>query len=214
MFYSCCFPNPGLNAIDLPSGDKRPYDTQIIPGPAALNSVRSRLAAPTLSGSIRLIDLVSAGIRDYEANVGTIERLVWALDDSAVYLIARQPPNNPLELNPIVTSIIDTQSANIVVWRLDLVTGQLRELAQLGDFYGVSSVAATHDYLFVVAVERNTRLVEDLNAGRLPPDLDPMDPRLLTDYLPSTILFRIKPDGTEALSIMTDVWGVAARPLR
>lgn len=214
MFYSCCFPDIGLNTIDLASGNKQPYDPTFIPGPSALNSTYSRLAGPTSNGTIRVYDLITAGTRDYTANVGTIERMAWSLDDDVLYFTSRANPQNPLELNPIVTSPIDTQSASIVVWRLDLSTGQLKQLAVLGDFYGVSSIAVTRDYIFVVAVERNNRLVEDLNTGRLPQDLSTTDPRLISDYLPGTILFRIRPDGSEALSIMADVWGITARQRR
>ncbi len=213
-FYSCCFPNPGLNIIDTRNGEKGIYDNQFIPGPASLNSTRSRLAGPTLDGKIRVIDLISAGTRDYEANVGTIERVAWSLDDKDLYLVARENPRAPLEPNPIIVTPIDARSAFIVVWRLNLTTGRLQRIGELGDFYGVSSMAVTHDYVFVVAVERNAKLVEDLNAGRLPADISLSDPRLTSDYLPSTVLFRIRPDGTEAFSVMADVWGVAARPRR
>jgi hypothetical protein len=214
MFYTCCFPNAGLNAIDLGSGEKRVYDPIFIAGAAALNSTYSRLAGPTTEGSIRVHDLLTAGIRDYTANVGNIERVAWSLDDSALYFTSRAAPNEAIELSPIVTTPIDTQSANILVWRLDLATGRLEQLAELGDYYGVSSIAVTYDYVFVVVVERNTRLVNDLNGGRLPQDISITDERLMTDYVPSSILFRITPDGSESLSLMANVWGVAARPRR
>ena len=213
-FYSCCFPNPGLNIIDTRNGEKTPYDTVFIPGPAGLNSTRSRLAGPTLDGRIRVIDLISAGVRDYEANIGVVERVAWSLDDKDLYLVTRENPQSPLEPNPLISTPIDSRSAYIVVWRMSLSTGRFVKIAELGDFYGVSSMAVTHDYVFVVAVERNAQLIEDLNAGRLPQDISLSDPRLTSDYLPSTVLFRIRPDGTEAFSVMADVWGVAARPRR
>jgi hypothetical protein len=214
MFYSCCFPEPGLSAIDLPSGEKRPYDAAFVPGMAAVNDTLSRLAGPTTGGSIRIFDLITAGTRDYVADVGEIERIAWASDDSALYLAVRSAPREPLELTPLVTALIDTRSADIFIWRLDLVTGRLSRLAELGDYYGVSSIAATDEYIFVVAVERNQRLVDDLNAGRLPGDISPNDPRLNADYLPGSVLFRVRTDGSEALSILADVWGVVARPRR
>ena len=214
MFYACCFPDAGLNAIDLASGDKRVYDPIFIPGSAALNSTYSRLAGPTTEGTMRVHDLITAGTRDYIANVGFIERVVWSLDDSALYFTSRAPANEPIEVSPIVTTPIDAQSANILVWRLDLATGRLEQLAELGDYYGVSSIAVTYDYVFVVVVERNTRLVNDLNSGRLPQDISISDQRLTTEYVPSSILFRITTDGSETLSLMANVWGVAARPRR
>jgi hypothetical protein len=214
MFYSCCFPSPGINALDLSTTDKYPYDTTFIPGPAALNSSQSRLAGPTTEGTLRTIDLISAGTRDYTLDIGEVERLAWALDDSAIYIAARSAPQNPLQLNPVVTTPIDTRSASITIWRLDLVTGRLRQLVTLGDYYGVSSMAATSDYVFVVAVESNVRLVEDLNAGRLPPDISQTDPRLMGEYLPGTILFRVPVAGGETLSVLSDVWGIVARPRR
>lgn len=216
LFYSCCFPNAGLNGINVATGEKYiNYDPTFIPGPAALNSSWSRLAGPTTEGNLRVIDLISEGRRDYPLNnIGEVERVVWSLDDSAVYLAVRTTPTIPIELTPILTTQVDTRSANILIYRLDLVSGRLRQLATLGDFYGVSSIAATQQYVFVVVVERNERLVNDLNAGFLPDNLDPNDARLVNEYLPSTILFRIKTDGTESLSILTNVWGLAARPIR
>jgi hypothetical protein len=68
--------------------------------------------------------------------------------------------------------------------------------------------------VFVVAVESNVRLVEDLNAGRLPPDISQTDPRLMGEYLPGTILFRVPVAGGETLSVLSDVWGIVARPRR
>lgn len=214
MFYACCYPEAGLNAVDLASGDKRVYDPTFMPGAAAMNSTFSRLAGPTTDGTLRIHDLITAGIRDYTANVGNIERVAWALDETALYFTSRAAPNEAIELTPIVTTEIDAQSANILVWRLDLATGRLQQLAELGDYYGVSSIAVTSDYIFVVVVERNTRLVNDLNSGRLPQDISITDPRLMNEYVPNSILFRITPDGSESLSLMANVWGVAARPRR
>lgn len=212
LFYSCCFPDAGLNAIDISTGEIRSYDSTFIPGPSAINANRSRLAGPTINGTLRVIDLITAGTRDYPVNFSEIERVAWALDDSALYLTVRGTPQNPLPLSPLVTSPIDDREADIFVWRLDLVTGGLTQLAELGDFYGVSSIAATADYVFLTVVERNVALINDLNAGRLPADLSPADPRLTSDYLTGSILYRIRTDGSETLSILADVWGVVARP--
>ena len=212
LFYSCCFPDAGLNAIDIPSGEIRAYDSTFIPGPSAMNANLSRLAGPTINGTIRVIDLISAGTRDYPINFGDVERITWALDDSALYLAVRGTPKDPLPLSPLVTSPIDDREADIFVWRLDLVTGGLVQIAELGDFYGVSSIAATDEYVFLTVVERNVALINDLNSGRLPADLSPADPRLTSDYLTGSILFRIRTDGSEALSILADVWGVVAKP--
>ena len=214
LFYSCCFPDAGLNAIDIPSGEIRAYDSTFIPGPSAMNANLSRLAGPTINGTIRVIDLISAGTRDYPINFGDVERIAWALDDSALYLAVRGTPKDPLPLSPLVTSPIDDREADIFVWRLDLVTGGLVQIAELGDFYGVSSIAATDEYVFLTVVERNVALINDLNSGRLPADLSPADPRLTSDYLTGSILFRIRTDGSEALSILADVWGVVAKPRR
>lgn len=213
LFYSCCFPDPGINALNLITGDKTPYDLAVVPGAASINNSFSRLAAPTVDGNLRLIDLISGGTRDYPIGLGEIERTSWSPDDKQVYFAVRAPAQEPLQLTPLVTAPVDTRSASIQIWRLDLVTGQTRQLATLGDFYGVSSMATTSDYIFVVAVERNQKLVNDLIAGRLPSDLPANDARL-GDYLPGTILFRISPDGSEALSILSDVWGLVARPIR
>ncbi|MBI5931676.1 MAG: hypothetical protein HY862_20370 [Chloroflexi bacterium] len=212
LFYSCCFPDAGLNAIDIATGEIRAYDSTFIPGPSAINGSLSRLAGPTINGTIRVIDLITAGTRDYPINFGEVERMAWALDDSALYLVVRGTPRDPLPLSPLVTSPLDDREADIFVWRLDLVTGSLAQLAELGDFYGVSSIAATDEYVFLTAVERNVALINDLNSGRLPPDLSPADPRLTSDYLTGSVLFRIRTDGSEALSILADVWGVVARP--
>ncbi|GIK62506.1 MAG: hypothetical protein BroJett018_03000 [Chloroflexota bacterium] len=212
LFYSCCFPDAGLNAIDIASGEIRAYDSTFIPGPSAINSSLSRLAGPTINGTIRVIDLITAGTRDYPINFGDVERIAWALDDSALYLAVRGTPKDPLPLSPLVTSPIDDREADIFVWRLDLVTGGLVQLAELGDFYGVSSIAATDEYVFLTVVERNVALINDLNSGRLPADLSPADPRLTSDYLTGSILFRVRTDGSEALSILADVWGVVAKP--
>ncbi len=214
LFYSCCFPDAGLNAIDIPSGEIRAYDSTFIPGPSAMNANLSRLAGPTINGTIRVIDLISAGTRDYPINFGDVERITWALDDSALYLAVRGTPKDPLPLSPLVTSPIDDREADIFIWRLDLVTGGLVQIAELGDFYGVSSIAATDEYVFLTVVERNVALINDLNSGRLPADLSPADPRLTSDYLTGSILFRIRTDGSEALSILADVWGVVAKPRR
>ncbi len=216
LFVSCCFPEAGLGAINIQTGDAWRYvgaETLIV-GAAAVNNTYSRLAGPTTDNNLLVVDLITGGTRVYTMSVGAIEHVAWSPDEREIYLAVRTAPQDPLLLSTLVTAQIDTRSALISVLSLDLVTGQVRQLTTLGEFYGVSSMAATEEYIFVVAVESNARLVEDLNAGRLPADISPTDPALMTTYLPSTILFRITPDGREAFSIMADVWGVVVRPQR
>lgn len=216
LFYSCCYPDAGLWGMNLSSGEVFSYSgaETLIPGASDVNNTFSRLAGPTLDGNLLVIDLISGGMRNYLVNVGEIERVTWSPDDTKIYLAIRNAPQNPLLLNAAITTSVDTRSASISIWRLDLVTEQIYQLATLGDFYGVSSMAATMDYVFVVTVEHNQKLVNDLNAGRVSADISPSDPLLTTDYLPNTILFRLTPDGQEAFSILADVWGVVARPQR
>ncbi len=215
VFFSCCFPEPGLSAFSLQSGDTWTYPgtETLIPGSANLNHTLSRLAAPTAEGNLVVLDLITGGTRTYQLSVGTIERVGWSADDTKIYIAVRTPPNDPLALNTLVTTDIDTRSAVISVLSLDLVTAQTRQLATLGEFYGVSSMVVTEDYIFVVVVESNVDIVNALNSGQLPPDTSSNDPVLVTTYLPDSILYRITPDGREAFSILSDVWGIAARPL-
>lgn len=216
LFYSCCFPDAGLWAMNLNTGERYSYSgaETFVLGASEINNTFSRLAGPTVDGNLLVIDLISGGMRNYLVDAGEIERVTWSPDDTKIYMAIRNAPQETLLLNAAITTSVDTRSANISIWRLDLVTGQVRQLATLGDFYGVSSMAATMDYVFVVAVESNQRLVNDLNAGRLAADTSPSDPILTTNYLPGTTLFRITPDGQEAFSILADVWGVVARPRR
>lgn len=216
LFYSCCFPNAGMQAISLQSGTPWFFEgTQtLIAGRATLNNTYSRLAGPTTDGRLVVVDLITAGVRTYLIDAGEIERVAWSPDDTALYLAVRTMPRNLLELAPHITTPVDTRSATISIWRLDLISAQLWPLATLGEFYGVSSMVATHQYIFAVTVENNARLVEALNNGTLSPDIDPSDPTLNTNYLPGTILYRLTPDGREAFSILSDVWGLAVRPSR
>lgn len=213
LFFSCCFPEPGLSALSLQSGDTWVYPgtESVIPGSAGINHTLSRLAAPTAEGDLVVLDLITGGTRTYPLSVGTIERVGWSMDDTEVYLAVRTPPDDPLALNALVTTDVDTRSAIISILKLNLVTGQTRQLATLGEFYGVSAMAVTDDYIFAVVVESNAQIVEALNAGRLPPDTSANDPALVTTYLPNSILYRITPDGREAFSILSNVWGIVAR---
>ncbi|NDJ87087.1 MAG: hypothetical protein GYB66_14510 [Chloroflexi bacterium] len=214
LFYSCCFPAAGLNAINIRTGETWQYAglETLIPGASATNRDYSRLAGPTTDGHIVVVDLITGGTRRYVLDLGTIERVAWSPDNTTLYLAVRRPSQDPLQLNAPITTEIDTRSAQIAIWRLNLITGGSTQLTVLGDFYGVPSMAATEDYVFVVVTERNARLVADLNAGRLPADISTDDPRLIAEYLPGSILYRITSDGSEAFSIMADVWGVRARP--
>lgn len=214
MLVSCCFPDAGLQIIELGSGQVTGYPgtETLIAGATAINETYSRLAGPTTDGQLLIVDLITGGWRSYPLDTGEVERVTWSPDERYVYLAIRTPPQNLLLLNPPVTTPIDTRSAGITIGKFDLVTGTMQTLARLGDFYGVSSMAATRDYVFAVVVESNARLVEDLNAGRLPGDIDPGDAALVSTYLPGTILYRLTPDGREAFSILANVWGIVARP--
>ncbi len=215
LFYSCCFPQPGMYLLELGSLTITEYDPSYITGASALNATASRLAAPTTDGLIRIIDLISSGSRDYvidvPGGVGPIERMAWSLDESSLFFISRLTPNQPLELLPSVTYPADTRSARGVLWRLDLVTGRTTEVAQMGDVYGVSSLAVTGRYVFAVAVEPNRALVEALNMGALPPDIQPNDPAL-DAYNPRTVLWRVDLSDNSLLAMDEGIWGVVARP--
>lgn len=216
LFYSCCFPNAGMQAFSLQNGTAWAFEgTQnFVAGRAALNNTYSRLAGPTIEGHVLVVDLITAGLRTYLIDAGEVERVAWSPDDTTLYLAVRTAPQNLLQLAPTVATPVDTRSATISIWRLDLVTAQLWPIATLGDFYGVSSMVATDAYVFVVTVESNARMVEALNNGTLAPDIDPADPILNSTYLPSTVLYRLTLDGREAFSILGDVWGLAVRPRR
>lgn len=212
IFYSCCFPNPGLGLFELSSGDFFTYDTTFRTGPAAMNATMSRLAGPTTDGIIRIIDLISSGQRDYVIDVpGVIERIAWSLDDSALFFVSREAPQFPLELSPTVTYQADTRSVTAAIWRLDLVTGSTSPLAEIGDVFGISSLAATNDYLFATAIGSNDALVNALNTGALDPNIQPGDPAL-DSYIPRSTLWRIDPVTGQTFAIDENIWGVTARP--
>lgn len=217
LFGTCCFPNPGLARFNVGTGDYALYDETFIPGAAAVNLTRTHLAGPTTGGAIRVIDLITGGTRDYQIEIagglGTVERIAWSPDDTWLYIAARSNPDHPLELTTTPPFDIDTRSANITVYRLNLVTSVIRELASRSDVYGVSSLAATDDYVFAVVVDSNSALIDANNQGLIPagtlsnsPTLDP--------YLPTTHLWRIVSSGGEDNDIADDVWGVVARPMR
>jgi hypothetical protein len=213
LFYSCCFPLAGLGLVDPSTTNTFVYDSTFIPGAAALNSTASRLIAPTTDGIIRTIDLMTAGSRDYvlDVTVGQIERMTWGIDETAVYFISRENPTVSLEVLPAVTYPVDTRSAYLILWELNLITGRTREVASFGDNFGVSSMTATDEYIFVVVVERNEQLVNAFNNGTLPPDIATNDP-LLDGYVPRSLFWRVEIGTGEMFAIDENVWGVVARP--
>ena len=215
VFYSCCFPNPGLGMLSIGSGEIFTYDEDFLPGAAALNATSSRLVGPTTDGIIRTIDLITSGTRDYiidiPGGVGPIERMAWSLDESAIYFISREAPTSPLELVPGVTYPADTRSANAVLWKLDIINGHTNQVASFGDVFGVPSLAVTNEFIFAVVVERNEELVNALNTGVLDPSIQPGDP-LLDGYVPRSVLWRVDLSGTAMFAIDENIWGVIARP--
>ncbi len=217
LFGTCCFPEPGLGMFNVGSGDFTVYDPDFIPGAAALNLTRTHLAGPTVGGAIRVIDLITGGTRDYTielaGGLGTVERLAWSPDDTYLYILARRDPDRPLALTVDPPFPVDTRSANIYLYRLNLVTSTIRELAWRPDVYGVSSLAATNRYVFAVVVEPNTALVNAINNGQVPPGTLPNDP-ILTQYMPATHLWRVDVIAGSPVDVLDNVWGVAARPVR
>ncbi len=218
IFGTCCFPAPGLGIFDVNTGDFAVYDPEFVPGAAALNLTRTHLAGPTTGGTIRVYDLLTGGTRDYVIEIagglGTIERLAWSPDDTYLYIVARQPASNPLELTTDTAFPADLRSADVIVYRLNLVTSVIRELAYRRDVFGVSSLAATDRYVFATVVDPNAVLVERLNARQVPPGSSPTDPALAPLW-PATHLWRIDATGEgEPSDILDDVWGLAARPVR
>lgn len=216
LFYTCCFPNPGLGLINLGTGEIIPgYDPTFIPGAAALNDAASRLAGPTTDGRIRLIDLISVTAWDYVLDVpggyDAIERMAWAIDDSAIYFVTRELPEQPLELLSGITFPGDTRSAYSTLWQLDLISGRVSLLAEFGDIFGVSSLAATHDYVFAVVVERNEALINALNRSEIPASIAPTDP-MLNNYMPRRVLYRFDRQNEVLTPLTENVWGVTARP--
>jgi hypothetical protein len=212
LFFSCCFPFAGLGAVDLSTNQLFPYDATFVVGASALNGTASRLIGPTLDGTIRVIDLITGGTRDYALPVtGVIERTAWDIDETTAYFISRETPISPLELLPSITYTADTRSADLVLWELNLITGQADQIANFGDAFGASSMTTTDDFIFVVVVERNEALVTALNTGALPADIQAGDP-LLDGYIPRTLLWRVDRLTGEASALDQNVWGVAARP--
>ncbi len=217
LFGTCCFPDPGLARFNVGTGDYALYDANFIPGAAAINLTRTHLAGPTTSGAIRVIDLITGGTRDYQIEIagglGTVERMAWSPDDTWLYIAARSNPDHPLELTATPPFNVDTRSANITVYRLNLVTSVIRELATRSDVYGISSLAATDQYVFAVVVDANGALIDAINQGLIPAST-PINSPALAPYLPTTHLWRIVNSGGEDDTIADDVWGVVARPIR
>ncbi len=217
VFGTCCFPAPGLGLYDVQTGEFSVYDAAFIPGGAAVNLTRTHLAGPTVNGAIRVIDLITGGTRDYviaiAGGLGTIERVAWSPDDTYLYFIARYAPTTPLALDKEPSFPVDVSSADITLYRLDLVTSVVRELAWRSDVYGVSSLAATSSYVFATVVDPNTALVADLNARRVRPGALPTDSDM-AQYMPATHLWRVDAGGGGAQDVLDDVWGVASRPIR
>jgi len=219
IYGTCCFPDPGLGEFRLGTGDAWVYDETFLAGAAEVNLTRTHLAGPTTDSQLRVIDLITGGWRnyplEYAGGIGAIERVAWAPDDSYLYFVARRDPSNPLGLDqqPAAFSV-DLRSADLYVYRLDLVTGVLRELARRPDVYGVSSLAAAQDYVFAVVVDPNRALVQALNARQVRPGSQAADPAL-AQYLPATHLWRIPAEGGgQPTDLLDDVWGLAARPVR
>lgn len=218
LFGSCCFPDPGLGLFDVGTGEFLVYDQGFIPGAAAVNLTRTHLAGPTTSGAIRVIDLITGGERDYvielAGGIGTVERIAWSPDDTYLYVAARRDPSHPLVLNEQPGAFtVDTRSADLTLYRLNLVTSVIRELAWRPDAYGVSALAATGTYVFAVVVDPNTALIEALNARQVRPGSVPGDPAM-AQYMPATHLWRVDVDGDTAEDVLDNVWGLAARPIR
>jgi hypothetical protein len=203
--------------FNVGTGDFTTYDPDFIPGAAALNLTRTHLAGPTVNGAIRVIDLITGGTRDYTielaGGLGTVERLAWSPDDTYLYILARRDPDRPLELTVEPPFPVDTRSANIYLYRLNLVTSTIKDLAWRPNVYGVSSLAATDRFVFAVVVEPNTALVGAINNGQVPPGTLPTDP-VLAQYMPATHLWRVDVVSGSPVDVLDDVWGVAARPIR
>lgn len=217
VFGTCCFPDPGLALYNVGTGDFTVYDAEFMPGAATTNLARTHLAGPTVNGVLRVIDLITGGVRDYEiaiaGGIGVIERVAWSPDNAFLYFIARQPPTTPLSLDKEPAFPVDLRSADIILYRLNLVTGVIRELAWRPDVYGVSALAATDRYVFAVVVDPNTLLVNDLNARQVWPGAQPTDPEMQV-YMPATHLWRVPAEGGAGEDIAENVWGLAVRPAR
>ncbi len=218
VFGTCCFPDPGLGLFNVGSGDFMVYDETFIPGAAAVNLTRTHLAGVTTSGAIRVIDLITGGERDYvvemAGGLGVVERIAWSPDDTYLYVVTRRDPSHPLSLDQQPGGFtVDTRSADVTLYRLNLVTSVIRELAWRPDVYGVSALAATDTFVFAVVVDPNTALVAALNGRQVRPGSVPSDPAM-AQYMPLTHLWRVDTDGNSAQDLLDNVWGIAARPIR
>lgn len=217
LYGTYAFPDPGLGMFNTQTGEGFMNDETFIPGAAAINLTKTHLAGPTTNGTIRVIDLITGGTREYTIEIagglGTIERMAWSPDDTALYFISRYAPSNPLTLTVSPGFPVDTRSANITLYRLNLVSGAIRQLSYRDDVYGVSSLVATDAYVFATVIESNRALVEALNAGTIPLDSVPTDPALAA-YMPASHLWRVSVTDGTAADVRDDVWGLAARPLR
>lgn len=217
LFGTCCFPDPGLGIFTLGTESYSVWDSAFMPGAAAANTTQTYLAGPTTEGAIRVIDLITGGTRDYVIQIagglGTIERVAWSPDDTMLYFISRYDPTTPLQLAVTTSFPVDTSSADITLYRLNLVTSTIEQLAWRADVYGVSSLAATRDYVFATVVESNGALINAFNNRLVAASLPSGDP-LLAPYAPKTRLWRVATDGSSVADVRDDVWGLAARPMR
>lgn len=214
VFGTCCFPEPGLGMLDLRTAQFAIFDAEFIPGAAALNLTRTHLAGPTTTGALRVIDLITGGVRDYALDTaGTVERVAWSPDDTYLYISTRTAPTTPLLLTTETAFPADLHSADVAVYRLNLVTSEVRVLARRADVFGISSLAATNRYVFATVVDPNVALVQALNARQVRPGSNPTNPELAPLW-PATHLWRIATDGSGDGDVLDDVWGVVARPVR
>lgn len=222
VFGTCCFPEPGLGLLDTRLAEFSVFDAEFITAAAAVNLTHTHLAGPTTTGAIRIIDLITGGTRDYIPEIGgspllhgitNIERIAWSPDDTHLYIIVREDPSTPLELTTETSFPADLRSADVTLYRLNLVTSALTELAYRQNVYGVSSLAATDRYIFATVVDPNTALITALNARQVRPGSSPTD-EALAQYWPATHLWRVDLNGETDADILDDVWGVAARPIR
>ncbi len=217
LFGTCCFPDPGLGIFTLGTESYSVWDATFMPGAAATNATQTYLAGPTTNGVIRIIDLITGGTRDYAIQIagglGTIERVAWSPDDTMLYFISRYNPTTPLMLNVETRFPVDTSSADVTLYRLNLVTSTIEQLAWRADVYGISSLAATDEYVFATVVDSNVALINAFNTQQVAASL-PSSDALLAPYLPQTHLWRVAVDGSSVADVRDDVWGLAARPIR
>ncbi|WP_119068042.1 PD40 domain-containing protein [Aggregatilinea lenta] len=217
LFGTCCFPDPGLGIFTLGTESYSVWDATFMPGAAATNTTQTYLAGPTTNGVIRIIDLITGGTRDYAIQIagglGTIERVAWSPDDTMLYFISRYNPTTPLMLNVETRFPVDTSSADVTLYRLNLVTSTIEQLAWRADVYGISSLAATNEYVFATVVDSNAALINAFNTQQVAASL-PSSDALLAPYMPQTHLWRVAVDGSSVADVRDDVWGLAARPIR